>query len=58
MSGRGEVLEHERVMQDQFEALGRRRAHRNVAPHGGACGQRGTSGGSMDHRSAMSVRGA
>jgi hypothetical protein len=47
---RGGALEHEGAMEDRFEALGRRRAHRDVAPHGGVCKRRGTSGGSVDHR--------
>jgi hypothetical protein len=36
---RGGALEHEGAMEDRFEASGRR-AHRDVAPHGG--------GGSVD----------
>jgi hypothetical protein len=49
--GQGGALEHEGVIEDQFEESGRRRAHRDVAPHGGACGRRGTSDRSMDRRS-------
>jgi hypothetical protein len=42
-----------RATEDRFEASGRRRAHWNVAPHHGMCGQRGIGGRSVDHRSPV-----
>jgi hypothetical protein len=42
-----------RATKDRFEASGRRMVHRNVAPHCGTCGWRGTGGGSMDHMSLV-----